>query len=92
MKDWQTPDCHFKVLSQHFTQQREKRNEPSRVQNYDFRSGTYDYHLQGIGKEETLTISRHNPHMRVQLLKKTTKPPSMVSGDMLCTLLRSVER
>ena len=64
-----------KEISQHFPEWREKRHEASRVQNYDFRSGTYDYQLQGISEEEALTISRHHPHIRVELMNKTTKPP-----------------
>jgi len=64
----------FKELSQHFPECREKRHEASRAQNCDFRSATYDYQLQGIREEEALTLSRHNPHIRVQLLKKAIKP------------------
>jgi hypothetical protein len=65
----------FKELSQHFPEWREKRHEDSRSKNCDFRPGACDYQLQGIREEEALSISRHNPHIRVQLLNKTTKPP-----------------
>jgi len=56
----------FNEPSQHFPEWREKTHEASRVQNCDFPAGTYDYQLQGIREEEALTISTHNPHIRVQ--------------------------
>jgi hypothetical protein len=52
-----------------------KYTKPREYRTVNFRSGTYDYQQQGIREEGALTISRHNPHISVQLLKKTTKPP-----------------
>jgi len=49
--------------------------KPREYRTVNFRSATYDYQQQGIREEEALTIARHNQHICVQLLKKTTKPP-----------------